>query len=191
MVESVEARISLIKLEFSSCLFADSPINLLRVSSIDCLHSWYEGFACSVGGIPEQLLYIPLLERCTKLSVISFSFPSSLVYEQCQRLSNVQLKDIGKALASLGSTSNIRDWNKSNDLKTFLNIVRIAFFMIRTLKVLSLVLDNWPFSSKFILVLDLGLATPILESKISGSRFNQYLVSLCFLKASRILVPDP
>ncbi|GJU75844.1 hypothetical protein Tco_1272914 [Tanacetum coccineum] len=32
---SVEARISLIKLEFSSCLFADSLINLLKVSSID------------------------------------------------------------------------------------------------------------------------------------------------------------
>ncbi|GJW74203.1 reverse transcriptase domain-containing protein [Tanacetum coccineum] len=42
---SVEARISLIMLEFYSCLFADSPINLLRVPSIDCLHSWYEGFA--------------------------------------------------------------------------------------------------------------------------------------------------
>nr|GEU31669.1 hypothetical protein [Tanacetum cinerariifolium] len=35
----VEAQISLIKLEFSSCLFADSLINLLRVSSIDRLHS--------------------------------------------------------------------------------------------------------------------------------------------------------
>ncbi|GKE27577.1 hypothetical protein Tco_1442961 [Tanacetum coccineum] len=45
MAASVEAQISLIKLEFSSCLFADSPINLLRVSSIDCLRSWYEGFA--------------------------------------------------------------------------------------------------------------------------------------------------
>ncbi|GKC20780.1 hypothetical protein Tco_1022930 [Tanacetum coccineum] len=45
MATSVEARISLIELEFSSCLFADSLINLLRVSSIDCLHSWYEGFA--------------------------------------------------------------------------------------------------------------------------------------------------
>ncbi|GJT21972.1 hypothetical protein Tco_0891909 [Tanacetum coccineum] len=30
MAASVEAQISLIKLEFSSCLFADSPINLLR-----------------------------------------------------------------------------------------------------------------------------------------------------------------
>ncbi|GJU60941.1 hypothetical protein Tco_1238707, partial [Tanacetum coccineum] len=45
MAASVEARISLIKLEFSSCLFADSLMNLLRVSSIDCLGSWYEGFA--------------------------------------------------------------------------------------------------------------------------------------------------
>ncbi|GKC00974.1 zinc finger, CCHC-type containing protein [Tanacetum coccineum] len=36
---SVEARISLIKSEFSSCLFADSPINLLRVSSIYFLRS--------------------------------------------------------------------------------------------------------------------------------------------------------
>ncbi|GKB54984.1 hypothetical protein Tco_0905737, partial [Tanacetum coccineum] len=35
----VVAQISLIKLEFSSCLFADSLMNLLRVSSIDCLHS--------------------------------------------------------------------------------------------------------------------------------------------------------
>ncbi|GJS90653.1 hypothetical protein Tco_0773289 [Tanacetum coccineum] len=42
---SIEARIFLIKLDVSSCLFADSLINLLRVSSIDCLHSWYEGFA--------------------------------------------------------------------------------------------------------------------------------------------------
>ncbi|GJS06727.1 hypothetical protein Tco_0363523, partial [Tanacetum coccineum] len=39
MAASVKARISLIKLEFSSCLFADSLINLLRVSSIDCLRS--------------------------------------------------------------------------------------------------------------------------------------------------------
>ncbi|GJT33364.1 hypothetical protein Tco_0923783 [Tanacetum coccineum] len=39
MEASVEARISLIKLEFSSCLFADSPINLLKVSSIDFLRS--------------------------------------------------------------------------------------------------------------------------------------------------------
>ncbi|GJV71820.1 hypothetical protein Tco_0398311 [Tanacetum coccineum] len=30
MAASVEAQISLIKLEFSSCLFADSPINLLK-----------------------------------------------------------------------------------------------------------------------------------------------------------------
>ncbi|GKF49534.1 hypothetical protein Tco_0142785, partial [Tanacetum coccineum] len=29
---SVEARISLIKLEFSSCLFADSLMNLLRIT---------------------------------------------------------------------------------------------------------------------------------------------------------------
>ncbi|GKE86324.1 hypothetical protein Tco_1560066 [Tanacetum coccineum] len=36
---SVEAQISLIKLEFSSCLFADLLMNLLRVSSIDCLPS--------------------------------------------------------------------------------------------------------------------------------------------------------
>ncbi|GJV71060.1 hypothetical protein Tco_1491055 [Tanacetum coccineum] len=36
MAASVEARISLIKLEFSSCLFVDSLMNLLRVSSIDC-----------------------------------------------------------------------------------------------------------------------------------------------------------
>ncbi|GKA22395.1 hypothetical protein Tco_0708357 [Tanacetum coccineum] len=42
---SVEARISLIKLEFSSCLFVDSLMNLLRVSSIDCLRSWNEGLA--------------------------------------------------------------------------------------------------------------------------------------------------
>ncbi|GJS42851.1 hypothetical protein Tco_0567894 [Tanacetum coccineum] len=39
MAASVEARISLIKLEFSSCLYADSPINLFKVSSIDCLRS--------------------------------------------------------------------------------------------------------------------------------------------------------
>ncbi|GKB97889.1 hypothetical protein Tco_0984026 [Tanacetum coccineum] len=45
MIASVEARISLIKLEFSSCLFADSLMNFLRVSSIDCLHSWNEGLA--------------------------------------------------------------------------------------------------------------------------------------------------
>ncbi|GJZ30171.1 hypothetical protein Tco_0575218 [Tanacetum coccineum] len=45
MAASVEARIYLIKLELSSCLFADSLINFLRVSSIDCLRSWYEGFA--------------------------------------------------------------------------------------------------------------------------------------------------
>nr|GEW60646.1 hypothetical protein [Tanacetum cinerariifolium] len=38
---SVEARISLIKLEFSSCLFVNSFINLLLVSSIDCLCSWH------------------------------------------------------------------------------------------------------------------------------------------------------
>ncbi|GKG02799.1 hypothetical protein Tco_0310435, partial [Tanacetum coccineum] len=44
MAAAVEARISLIKLEFSSCLFADSLMNLLRVSSIDFLRSWYEGF---------------------------------------------------------------------------------------------------------------------------------------------------
>ncbi|GJX12390.1 hypothetical protein Tco_0204148 [Tanacetum coccineum] len=36
---SVEAQISLIKLEFSSCLFADSLMNLLRVTSIDFLRS--------------------------------------------------------------------------------------------------------------------------------------------------------
>nr|GEY62819.1 hypothetical protein [Tanacetum cinerariifolium] len=42
MAASVEAQISLIKLGFSSCLFADSLMNLLRVSSIDCLHSWLE-----------------------------------------------------------------------------------------------------------------------------------------------------
>ncbi|GJZ31775.1 putative ribonuclease H-like domain-containing protein [Tanacetum coccineum] len=40
---SVKARISLIKLEFSSCLFVDSLMNLLRISSIDCLRSWNEG----------------------------------------------------------------------------------------------------------------------------------------------------
>ncbi|GKB43690.1 hypothetical protein Tco_0888632 [Tanacetum coccineum] len=39
MAASVEARISLIKLEFSSCLFANSLINLLRVSSIVFLRS--------------------------------------------------------------------------------------------------------------------------------------------------------
>ncbi|GKG42172.1 hypothetical protein Tco_0476470, partial [Tanacetum coccineum] len=44
MATSVVAQISLIKLEFSSCLFANSLINLLRVSSIDFLLSWYEGF---------------------------------------------------------------------------------------------------------------------------------------------------
>ncbi|GKB43602.1 hypothetical protein Tco_0888544 [Tanacetum coccineum] len=43
---SVEAQISLIKLEFSSCLFVDSLINLLRVSSIDCLPIyWMATFA--------------------------------------------------------------------------------------------------------------------------------------------------
>ncbi|GJS99736.1 hypothetical protein Tco_0820906 [Tanacetum coccineum] len=42
---SLEARISLIKLKFSSCLFADSLMNLLRVSSIDCLRSWNKGLA--------------------------------------------------------------------------------------------------------------------------------------------------
>ncbi|GJT86850.1 putative ribonuclease H-like domain-containing protein [Tanacetum coccineum] len=36
---SVEAQISLIKLEFSSCLFVDSLMNLLKVSSIDYLRS--------------------------------------------------------------------------------------------------------------------------------------------------------
>ncbi|GKF32392.1 hypothetical protein Tco_0102190 [Tanacetum coccineum] len=45
MAASIVSWISLIKLEFSPCLFADSLMNLLRVSSIDCLHSWYEGFA--------------------------------------------------------------------------------------------------------------------------------------------------
>ncbi|GKC48885.1 hypothetical protein Tco_1071630 [Tanacetum coccineum] len=45
MATSIEAQISLIKLEFSSCLFADSLMNLLRVSSIECLRSWYEGLA--------------------------------------------------------------------------------------------------------------------------------------------------
>nr|GEU98533.1 retrovirus-related Pol polyprotein from transposon TNT 1-94 [Tanacetum cinerariifolium] len=35
----VDAQIYLIKLEFSSCPFADSPINFLTVSSIDCLRS--------------------------------------------------------------------------------------------------------------------------------------------------------
>ncbi|GKG43326.1 hypothetical protein Tco_0480010, partial [Tanacetum coccineum] len=44
MAASVVAQISLTKLEFSSCLFVDSLMNLLRVSSIDCLLSWYEGF---------------------------------------------------------------------------------------------------------------------------------------------------
>ncbi|GJR29744.1 putative ribonuclease H-like domain-containing protein [Tanacetum coccineum] len=39
MEASVEAQIYLIKLEFSSCRFADSLINLLMVSSIDCLRS--------------------------------------------------------------------------------------------------------------------------------------------------------
>nr|GEW41414.1 hypothetical protein [Tanacetum cinerariifolium] len=37
---SIEARISLIGLEFSLCLYSDSLINLLRVSFIDCLRSW-------------------------------------------------------------------------------------------------------------------------------------------------------
>ncbi|GJT89239.1 putative reverse transcriptase domain-containing protein [Tanacetum coccineum] len=36
----VVAWISLIKLEFSSCLFIDSLMNLLRVSSIDYLRTW-------------------------------------------------------------------------------------------------------------------------------------------------------
>ncbi|GJW09989.1 hypothetical protein Tco_1575816, partial [Tanacetum coccineum] len=45
MAASIEARISLIKLEFSLCFFADSLMNLHRVSSIDCLCSWYEGLA--------------------------------------------------------------------------------------------------------------------------------------------------
>ncbi|GJU81774.1 hypothetical protein Tco_1284139 [Tanacetum coccineum] len=40
MATSIVARISLIKLEFSSFLFANSLTNLLRVSSIDCLLSW-------------------------------------------------------------------------------------------------------------------------------------------------------
>ncbi|GJT63297.1 hypothetical protein Tco_1006830 [Tanacetum coccineum] len=39
----VKAQISLIKLELSSCLFSDSLMNLLRVSSIDCFRSWNEG----------------------------------------------------------------------------------------------------------------------------------------------------
>ncbi|GJR31175.1 hypothetical protein Tco_0713819 [Tanacetum coccineum] len=42
---SVEAWISLIKLEFSSCLFADLLMNLLKVSSIDCLSLWNERLA--------------------------------------------------------------------------------------------------------------------------------------------------
>ncbi|GKF73947.1 hypothetical protein Tco_0220279, partial [Tanacetum coccineum] len=45
IVASVEARISLIKLEFYLGLFADLLMNLLRVSSIDCLRSWNEGLA--------------------------------------------------------------------------------------------------------------------------------------------------
>ncbi|GKB12612.1 putative retrotransposon ty1-copia subclass protein, partial [Tanacetum coccineum] len=39
MAVSVEAQISLIKLEISLCIFADILMNLLRVSSIDCLRS--------------------------------------------------------------------------------------------------------------------------------------------------------
>ncbi|GKF63844.1 hypothetical protein Tco_0187292, partial [Tanacetum coccineum] len=42
---SVEAWISLIKLKFSTCLFVDSLMNLLKVSSMDCLRSWNEGLA--------------------------------------------------------------------------------------------------------------------------------------------------
>ncbi|GKB09503.1 hypothetical protein Tco_0837815 [Tanacetum coccineum] len=69
---SVEAQISLIKLDFSSCLFADSLINLLRVSFIDAFVLGMKGSRCSFGRIPELLLYIPLLENvnqieCSKL----------------------------------------------------------------------------------------------------------------------------
>ncbi|GJS75435.1 hypothetical protein Tco_0725316 [Tanacetum coccineum] len=70
MAASIEARISLIKLEFSSCFFADSLMNFLRVSSIDCHNTL------------ELLLYILLLEKvyqiaCSKL-LLGFS-PSSFV----------------------------------------------------------------------------------------------------------------
>ncbi|GJX03376.1 hypothetical protein Tco_0189292 [Tanacetum coccineum] len=41
---SVEARISLIMLEFSSCLFVDSAMNLVGDSSNVCLRSGYEEF---------------------------------------------------------------------------------------------------------------------------------------------------
>ncbi|GJT55973.1 hypothetical protein Tco_0991027 [Tanacetum coccineum] len=41
---SVEARISLIMFEFSSCLFVDSAMNLVRGSSNVCLRSGYEEF---------------------------------------------------------------------------------------------------------------------------------------------------
>ncbi|GKD15375.1 hypothetical protein Tco_1199782, partial [Tanacetum coccineum] len=40
----VEARISLMMLEFSSCLFADSAMNLVSDSSNVCLRLGYEEF---------------------------------------------------------------------------------------------------------------------------------------------------
>ncbi|GKA19952.1 hypothetical protein Tco_0699867 [Tanacetum coccineum] len=72
MAASVEAWISLIKLEFSSCLFADSLMNLLSVSSIDRLRLGTKDSYCSFDRIPELFLYIPLLEKvhqiaCSKL----------------------------------------------------------------------------------------------------------------------------
>nr|GEW93630.1 hypothetical protein [Tanacetum cinerariifolium] len=49
---SIEARMALIKLEFSSCLFSDSLINLLRVSSIDYLRS--DGFKMVDGHVDNE-----------------------------------------------------------------------------------------------------------------------------------------
>ncbi|GKE25768.1 hypothetical protein Tco_1441152 [Tanacetum coccineum] len=43
-VGPVEARISLMMFELSSCLFADSAMNLVNDSSNVCLHSGYEEF---------------------------------------------------------------------------------------------------------------------------------------------------
>nr|GEU37577.1 hypothetical protein [Tanacetum cinerariifolium] len=55
MAASVEAYISLIKLEFSSCRFADSHINLLRLSSIDCLRSCIDFFIHFLDSLPRLL----------------------------------------------------------------------------------------------------------------------------------------
>ncbi|GJW32978.1 putative reverse transcriptase domain-containing protein [Tanacetum coccineum] len=118
MAAFVEARISVIKLEFSSCLFADSLINLLRVSSIECLRSLVsKDLHCSFDRILELLLYILLLEKNDPLDklarlylnriVARHGIPVSIICDRDRRFTSNFWRSFQKALGTDISMSTV------------------------------------------------------------------------------------